>query len=245
MGLFGFGKVAPADLSVLKTDIHSHFIPGIDDGAKDISDSLELLRAFEEFGYQKVITTPHVMSDSYKNTPEIILGGLEKVREAIAKEGLKIKIEAAAEYYMDYEFEKKLREKNILSFGGDKKYLLWEMAFVNPPDNMNQAVFDMQTQGYKPVLAHVERYGFWQRDYSKYEELVDRGILLQMNINSLTGHYSEATKKAAHWLIDKDMISFLGSDCHHIGHVGLMKKALTEKYLHKLLASTKLLNSTL
>jgi tyrosine-protein phosphatase YwqE len=245
MGLFGFGKVAAADLSVLKTDIHSHFIPGIDDGAKDMGNSLELLRGMQEFGYQKVITTPHIMGDSYRNTPQIILSGLEKVREAIAKEGLNIKIEAAAEYYLDYSFEEKLKNKDILHFGGDKKYLLWEMAFVNPPDNMNQFVFDMLLQGYKPVLAHVERYGFWQRDYEKYEELVDRGILLQMNINSLTGHYSEATKKVAHWLIDKDMINFVGSDCHHVGHQELMRKALKEKYMHKLLASSKLLNATL
>lgn len=210
-----------------------------------MDNSIELLIGMESLGYQKVITTPHVMSDAYRNTPEIILAGLEKVREAIVKAGLKIKIDAAAEYYLDYDFEKKLKSKNVLTFGGEKKYLLWEMAFVNPPDNMNQMVFDMLTNGYKPVLAHVERYGFWHRDYSKYEELVSRGILLQMNINSVTGHYSEATKKAAQWLIDKDMISFVGSDCHHVGHQELMRKALREKSFHKLLASSKLLNNTL
>jgi len=245
MGLFNFKKekVALADFSVLKTDIHSHFIPGIDDGAKTMDDSLELLRAMEAFGYEKVVTTPHIMSDAYKNTPEIILPGLEKVRAAATNAGLKIKIDAAAEYYFDFDLEKKIKDKNILTFG--KNYLLFELAFVNPPDNLYNVTFDMLTQGYKPVLAHVERYGFWLKDYSKYEELVTRGLLLQMNINSITGHYSPETKKAAQWLIDHDMISFLGSDCHHMGHVELMKKALQEKYLHKLLASKKLLNATL
>jgi protein-tyrosine phosphatase len=245
MALFGLikDKAILADLSVLKTDIHSHFIPGIDDGSKSTQNSLELLRAMESFGYQKVITTPHIMSDAYKNTPEIILGGLEKVRKALALTDLKIKIDAAAEYYLDYEFEKKIREKSLLTFGNN--YVLFELAFVNPPDNLYQSVFDMQSQGYRPVLAHVERYGFWQNDYSKYEELASRGILLQMNINSVTGHYSSETKKAAQWLIDKDMISLLGSDCHHMGHIELMKKALKEKYLQRLLASKKLLNATL
>jgi protein-tyrosine phosphatase len=245
MGLFSFFKkeLPPADLSVLKTDVHSHFIPGIDDGSKSIQNSLELLMAMEAFGYKKVITTPHVMSDSYKNTPEIILSGLEKVRDAIAKAGLSIKIDAAAEYYLDHDFERKLKAKEVLTFGSN--YLLFEMAFVNPPDNLYQFVFEMQTLGYKPVLAHVERYGFWQNDYGKYEELAGRGILLQMNINSVTGHYSYETKKAAEWLINKDMISLVGSDCHHIGHVELMKKALKEKSFHKLLGSSKLLNATL
>ncbi len=247
MALFGFLKkdVPTADMSRLQTDIHSHFIPGIDDGAKTITDSLELIMAMESLGYSKLITTPHVMSDSYKNTPEIILDGLHKVKEALDRAGAKIQLDAAAEYYLDFEFENKIKQRNVLTFGGDKKYLLWELPFVNPPDNLNETVFHMQTQGYKPVLAHVERYSFWHRDYSKYEELANRGILLQMNINSLTGHYSNETRKAAHWLIDNDMISFLGSDCHHLGHIKLLEQALTDKYLIKALASGKILNPTL
>jgi protein-tyrosine phosphatase len=245
MALFGLikDKLPPADFSVLKADMHSHFIPGIDDGAKTMNDSLQLIRAMEEFGYTKVVTTPHIMSDAYRNTPEIILGGLEKVREAVAKAGMKIKVDAAAEYYLDYDFERKLKEKKLLTFG--QNYVLFEMAFVNPPDNLNGFIFDMQMAGYKPVMAHVERYGFWQSDYSKYEDFASRGVILQLNINSVTGHYSQETKKAAQWLIDKDMISLVGSDCHHMGHIELMKKAQTDKYMHKLLASKRLLNSTL
>lgn len=245
MALFGLlnKKLPPADFSVLKADMHSHFIPGIDDGAKTMNDSLQLIRAMEEFGYTKVVTTPHIMSDAYRNTPEIILGGLEKVREAVAKAGMKIKVDAAAEYYLDYDFERKLKEKKLLTFG--QNYVLFEMAFVNPPDNLNGFIFDMQMAGYRPVMAHVERYGFWQNDYSKYEDFASRGVILQLNINSVTGHYSQETKKAAQWLIDKDMISLVGSDCHHMGHIELMKKAQTDKYMHKLLASKRLLNATL
>ena len=103
----------------------------------------------------------------------------------------------------------------------------------------------MTTRGYKPVLAHVERYGFWNHNFEKYEELSDRGVLLQMNINSVTGHYSIPTKKAAQWLIEKDMISFVGSDCHHVGHLELMKVAVKDKHFQKLLSSTRLLNKTL
>lgn len=246
MALFGLiknKKSSLADLSVLQVDMHSHFIPGIDDGAKSIEDSIALIQGMKELGYRKVITTPHIMSDGYRNTPEIIMAGLEKVKQAIKQAGIDIEFEAAAEYYYDFEFEKKVKEGNILTFG--KNYLLWEVPFINPPDNMNQIIFEMLTKGYKPVLAHVERYGFWQHNFEKYQELADRGVLLQMNINSLTGHYSLPTRKAAQWLIDKDLISFVGSDCHHLGHIELIKKALTEPYLEKLLGSNKLLNKTL
>lgn len=250
MGLFSnlFSKKTtrseiPADLSVLGCDIHSHFIPGIDDGAKDMENSMNLLRAFHDMGYKKVITTPHIMSDYYRNTPEIILTGLQKVKEELFKQNIQIQIEACAEYYLDYEMEEKIKNKTLLTFG--KNYVLFELSFVNPPDNLYHIIFNLQTNGYKPVLAHPERYNFWHDDFEKYEDFVEKGVLLQLNINSLTGHYSPQTKKVAEMMIDKNMISFLGSDCHHVGHVELMKQVIYENSLHKLLASGKLLNSTL
>ncbi len=243
-GLFNKKNNTPlADLSILKTDIHSHFIPGIDDGAQTIEDSLMMISAMRNFGYKKVITTPHIMEDGYRNTPEIIKSGLEQVKVAVKEAGIDIQVEAAAEYYFDFDFEKKFQSGNVLTFG--EKYLLWEIPFINPPDNINEIVFKMSMKGYRPVLAHVERYTFWQNNFDKYEELAGRGIYLQMNINSITGHYSLQTRKAAQWLIDKDLISFVGSDCHRMDHIELMKNAVKDKHFQKLLGSSKLLNKTL
>ncbi|HTA28224.1 MAG TPA: CpsB/CapC family capsule biosynthesis tyrosine phosphatase [Bacteroidia bacterium] len=247
MAFFGlFNKkssLPPADLSVLKVDMHSHFIPGIDDGAKNTDESLEMLEEMKNLGYKKVVTTPHIMSDGYRNTPEIILKGLERLRKRVKEAGIDIEVEAAAEYYFDYDFEKSIPQKNKLTFGNN--YLLWEMSFMNKPENINEIIFEMIMNGYKPVLAHVERYPFWHNDYSVYEDLASRGTLLQLNINSIAGQYGGPTKKAAEWLIDHDMISFLGTDCHHMGHLETVRKACSEKYMHKVLASGKLLNSTL
>jgi protein-tyrosine phosphatase len=232
-----------ADLSILGTDIHSHFIPGIDDGAQTLDASLELIRFFQEKGYKKVITTPHVMGDTYRNTPEIILRGLDTVREALQANHIPIEINAAAEYYLDYDFEEKLKKGNLLTFGDN--YVLVELSFVNPPDNLYHIFFDMQMKGYKPVLAHPERYSFWHKKFETYEELREKGVLLQLNINSLTGHYSIQTKRTAELMIERNMLSFLGSDCHHTGHTELIQHALYEKSMHALLASGKLLNSKL
>lgn len=249
MGLFNiFHKKpkrldTPVDLSVLNCDMHSHFIPGIDDGAQTLEDSVQLITEMYNIGYKKVITTPHIMSDGYRNTPEIILGGLEKVRTALQITGIPVEIKAAAEYYLDYDFEKKLDEGKLLTFGNN--YLLFEISYMNPPDNLYHIIFKMQTLGYKPVLAHPERYNFWHRDFEKYEDLIDKGVLLQLNINSLTGYYSIATKKIAEQMIDKKMISFLGSDCHHIGHVNLLKEVIYEKHLLQLIESNMLLNKNL
>jgi protein-tyrosine phosphatase len=248
MGLFNFFKKTtrldtPVDLSTLGCDIHSHFIPGIDDGAKTIEDSVQMITELHKMGYKKVITTPHIMSDYYRNTPEIILGGLDKVRAALKEANIPIEVNAASEYYLDYDFERKLDEEKLLTFGDN--HLLFEISYMNPPDNLMHVIFKMQLHGYKPVLAHPERYNFWHTDFKKYETFIDKGVLLQMNINSLTGYYSISTKKIAEQMIDKNMISFLGTDCHHIGHIDLIKNVVYEKHLLKLIESETLLNKTL
>ena len=233
-----------ADLSLLKCDIHSHFIPGIDDGAENMEQSIAMLREFSKLGYKKVITTPHIMSDAYRNTPEIIGEGLKKVRVALKTENIPIEIDAAAEYYLDYDFEKSIEEKKLLTFGAN--YVLFELAFINPPDSLHGVIFKLLTNGYKPVLAHPERYSFWHDDFKKYEELLEKGVLLQLNINSLTGHYSPQVKTIAERMIDQNMISLLGSDCHRMDHINLIKHvAVYQKALHKLIESGKLLNSAL
>lgn len=233
----------PVDLSVLGCDIHSHFIPGIDDGAKTIEDSVEMIREMVDLGYKKIITTPHIMGDFYRNTPEIILSGLEKVKEALRKANISIPIEAAAEYYLDYDLERKMDTGQLLTFGNNN--VLFEVSYMNAPENLFHTIFRMQTMGYQPILAHPERYNFWHNDFSKYESLIEKGVKLQLNINSLSGYYSVSTQKIAEQLIDKNMISYLGTDCHHMGHINLLKNVVYEKHLEKLINSKELLNKNL
>ena len=249
-----FGKIAqifsrkerllhPVDLSTLKVDLHSHLIPGIDDGSPDMDTSIQLLKEFIDLGFKKVITSPHIMSDGFKNTAEIILSGLDDVREEIKSQGLEIEIEAAAEYYLDQEVRNLLNEDKLMTFGDN--YVLFELSFMSPPPFLDDFIFELQLKGLKPVLAHPERYPFWHQTFDKYRQLHDKGVILQLNMNSLTGHYSPMVKKIAYQLIDEKMIGFIGSDCHHIGHIGLMQQARKLEPLHRLIASGDLLNSSL
>ncbi|MBK8614974.1 MAG: capsular biosynthesis protein [Flavobacteriales bacterium] len=243
--LFGGGQAAmpPADLSVLGADMHSHFIPGIDDGAPTLEASLELITAMHGLGYRKVITTPHVMADGYRNTPEKIKAGLETVRAAVRDQGLAIEVDAAAEYYLDHELEGKVQRKEVLTFGDN--LLLFELPFISEPQILLNVVFTMQTQGYRPVLAHPERYGFWHNDLSSAEKLKERGVLFQLNTVALMGAYGPAARKAAEKYIDLGWYELLGSDCHRMDHIEAIKATLTEPYLHKVLGSGRLMNSGL
>lgn len=249
MGFLGslFGRkepeLSPADLGALRCDVHSHFIPGIDDGAQNLEQSIELLRAMHELGYRKVVTTPHSMADGYRNTPAIILGGLAKLRDEVQRQGLGMQVEAAAEYYLDHELERKVNAREVLTFGDN--LLLFELPFISEPSILLNLVFAMQTQGYRPVLAHPERYGFWHNDFSKYERLKERGVLFQLNTIALSGAYGPKAKEVAERLIDAGAYELLGSDCHNLNHVEAIRNTLTRPYLHKLLASGKLLNAGL
>lgn len=233
----------PIDLSVLKVDVHSHLIPGIDDGSKSMEDTLSMLSRFESLGYQKVITTPHIMWDYYKNTSDIILRGLDQVRQALQHKGSSLLLEAASEYYLDDYFLRLIEKKEVLTFGSN--YVLFEMSFGSESPYLAEVIFQLQMAGYKPVLAHVERYGYWHQQKEKYHEWFDKEVYFQLNINSLTGHYGPEVQKSAQYMIEKGMYSFLGSDCHHHGHLDLIQMAQKDPYLHQVIKAGHLKNNTL
>ncbi|MDC3305913.1 hypothetical protein OAV36_03205 [Flavobacteriales bacterium] len=234
-------ELDPLDFSALKTDIHSHFIPGIDDGSPDMETTIFLIKEMQGLGFKKVITTPHVMSDFYKNSSDIILKGLTDIRAELKVQNINMKIEAAAEYYIDYDFEQKIGKEKFLTFGDN--YILVELSFMEAPKNLYDIIFKLQLEGYKVVLAHPERYAFFTMD--DYEELVNRGVLLQINWLSIIGYYSSQIEQKTKDLIAADMVSFIGSDCHNMNHAELYKKCQTKKAWHDLNNSSKLLNNTL
>lgn len=235
----------PGDIGRLEVDIHSHLIPGIDDGAQNMDESLAMLKRLSDLGYRKVITTPHVMSDYYRNTPEIILSGLDDVRKALDEAGIALEIEASAEYYLDDQFEQLIAEERLLPIGAER-YILFELPFVSEPMNLASAIFNLQLKGYKPILAHPERYGYWYQSPEKLEEIHDKGVLLQLNLNSLAGHYGPETKKTSQWLIERDLVSFLGTDCHRMEHLDTYADiSCRTPAFHRLLDSGRLLNQGL
>ncbi|MDG1333151.1 MAG: histidinol phosphatase [Crocinitomicaceae bacterium] len=241
MGIFNrlFGsrkeeKLPPLDLSTLKIDMHSHLIPGIDDGSRSMDETIAMLAKFESLGFKKVITTPHIMSDYYKNTPDIILGGLEKVREAAKQIGLKIEVDAAAEYYFDETLLERLKRKEkLLTFDGNR--VLFEFSMMSKPDQIEQLLFELLTQNYKPVLAHFERYTYYFGSVEKAKEWREKGIDIQLNLNSLTGHYGPQVRQQAERLVESGQIDFVASDCHRIEHLMIMERNLHLPSFHKVL----------
>lgn len=242
-GLFKKKRKEPEiNFSVIGTDMHSHIIPGIDDGARTIDDSIALARRFKTLGYRKLIATPHIMADYFRNTPDTIRRGLDKLREGLLQNQVDLEVEAAAEYYMDETFEKKVREKSVLTFGDN--YLLFELSFINYPSNINDMIKLIQDNGYKPVLAHPERYPYFHGTVDNYSRIKDQDCYLQTNAIALTGYYGPGPKALSEEMIENNLVDFVGSDMHHLRHADALVESLHTSSLQKLL-SEPLKNSLL
>lgn len=224
-------------------DIHSHLLPGLDDGVQSFEEAGAIISRFHKLGYKKLITTPHVMSDFFRNSNETILDKLDELRAWLLDQQIDVEVKAAAEYYLDEELVKKIESNTpLLAFGN--RYLLFETNFMTEPMNLKEFIFLANTKGYKPVLAHPERYLYIQSNFSKAEDLLNRGILFQLNISSISGHYSKAAQTTAQKLIDKSWVHLLGSDCHNLQHLQLLEETQSAKYFQKAI-SLPLLNNTL
>ncbi|MDM5262622.1 capsular biosynthesis protein [Sulfurovum sp. XTW-4] len=228
---------------VLKVDLHSHFIPGIDDGSQSMEESLSLLKGMEALGYEKVITTPHIMIDVYRNTPQIIKEGLVSLREAAKGEGIKIEIEAAAEYYLDEGFYDQLHSDEVMSIDG--KYLLFETSYVTKPLQVEEMIFEISAAGYIPLMAHPERYRYVSDPLKEYGRFKELGVLFQLDLNSLGGHYGKDAKKKAEILSKHGMIDFLGSDIHHLKQTKFLDDVFMSEAYAKVWENNTILNHTL
>jgi len=215
-----FKKKKKVDLPVALpplVDLHSHLIPGIDDGAQTLDESITLIKALKAVGYQKLITTPHIMFDNYQNSKEGILSRLQKLQEELLIRDISIEIDTAAEYYVDEGFIKLIQRDELLSING--KYILFETSYTHRPYQLEEIIFEIEAAGYTPLLAHPERYRYIKNQEEEYGALKSLSVLFQVNINSFSGYYGSVAQKNALFLSENGMIDFLGSDTHNMHQV--------------------------
>lgn len=198
-------------------DIHSHLLPGIDDGAKTIKETIQLTKAFQDMGFSQFTTTPHISHYIWNNSPETITENHKKTKLLLEENNLEIPFRAAAEYLMDDSFENYFKEKKLLTLKDN--YVLVEMSYLNAPIQLYKTLFDLQVAGYIPVLAHPERYTFYHKNFSEYEKLKKAGCLFQLNLLSTVGYYGERIAKITEELLKKGMYDFAGTDVHNMKHI--------------------------
>ena len=235
MSLFGGlwnrkASAAATDFSFLGTDMHSHLIPGVDDGVPDMETSLSLIRKLHNCGYHTLITTPHIFQDYYPNNTEILHAGYAKVKQALKKQQIPVTIRVAAEYYLDMHVMDLLEENVPLLTLADNKVLI-EFSMLTPPLHRDEFLFQLRVKGYEPVIAHVERYSYYHQQFDQYQYLYEKGFALQLNLLSFTGQYGKKIQKTAHQLLEKGWVKYLGTDLHHYRHAAGLQQLQNDRRL--------------
>jgi tyrosine-protein phosphatase YwqE len=243
--LFKKKIIVPANLSGLRCDMHSHFIPGIDDGSPDLETSIRLIRGLVELGYKKIITTPHINADIFHNTPAIIRAGQADVEAELQRQHIDVEFGAAAEYLMDEHFSNMLATGQPLLTLKDNLVLV-ELSFAVQAINVREILFDMQLKGYLPVLAHPERYLYFGANRGWYERLRDAGCLFQLNLLSFAGYYGQESRQLVEYLVKKKYVDLLGTDMHHERHLEMLRStAKIHRVVEELLATGLIRNPEL
>ena len=213
MKLFSFfsGKDRSKDaFSFLGADMHSHLLPGVDDGSDSIHTSLELIAGLNHLGFKKLITTSHVYQAFYPNTPETLA---EAYASLVPKMEKFPAFGYSAEYFADEFLEAAIRNDQLIPMPGG--YVLIEMSFAAYSPRTEQIIFDLVTKGYKPILAHPERYQYLGGSMRTFYKLKELGCLFQLNIGSLGGYYGKGVEKLAGKLMEEKLADLLGTDLHH------------------------------
>jgi len=201
------------------TDFHNHILPGIDDGAKTVEESIGLIKAFNNIGIYNFVATPHIIGEYYPNTPETISNAFNQLNADLPDP---VKLNYAAEYMMDLHFIDIIENNELLPISRNK--VLVEMSYFQSPINLNEILFKLQNNSFSPILAHPERYTYWHsKDLEKYDNIKSRGCELQINMLSLSGHYGKSIQKAAFQLLENNMIDFIASDVHKLDHIEKIK----------------------
>ena len=240
-----FGSIANTkeEINLLhRVDLHSHLIPSIDDGVKSLDESISLIRQLKECGFKKIITTPHTMSHRYNNTQETIHEGYEALKDELSRLEIDIEIEVASEYYHDQHFLDLIENGEILTFGD--KYVLFELSYNMKPFMLEETVYKLKEAGYKPVLAHPERYTYYDSK-EDYRKLKNMGLFFQINIISTQNFYGKKAKKAVEKIISLGMVDFIGSDIHSQKYMDTFKKSLSSDMYLKIITKNRIKNNRL
>ncbi len=216
------------------TDIHNHILPGIDDGAKTVEESLDLIKGMGEIGISNFICTPHIMENYYPNNPTSISNSLSLLRNELKKYSMdRVRIDAAAEHMIDSGFEKLIESDKMMPLA--QRYILIEMSYLQPSLNFDEALIKIKEKGFFPILAHPERYIFLHQNHKKYATFKEQGILFQLNMLSLSDFYGKEVKKITLRLLEEGLIDFIASDVHNQTQIKAIKNIrLNNKTLERI-----------
>ena len=230
-------------LSALKTDIHSHLIPKVDDGSQSYETSLDCIRKMAELGYKKICLTSHFQTYKFQNDEEDILQRAEALRQKVAENGIEMEFIVGGEYLVDSGFRKRIETNRFLKM--NDLYLLIEFSFNQAILGVSELVFELQKLGHEIILAHPERYIYFHEHPEIPRTLKDQGVFFQSNISSFSGFYGKGTQKECYKYVNNGWTDFLGTDIHNHTYLEALINTCKDKKFRKMLENNEFLNNTI
>lgn len=201
------------------TDIHSHLIYGVDDGSRSIEESIEILQKLKQIGFDNVIITPHFIENSeYSSRNSEKEEKLLDIKNLLKSNDIDINIYIGNEIFINEDI-KNLIEKGFVETLAGTNYLLIELPFHNKILNLEDVLYELKHKGYVPIIAHPERYSYFQENYKLVDELKEDGILFQSNYASIIGYYGKEAEKLLKYMLKHKYVDYLGTDIHRIDKI--------------------------
>lgn len=225
--MFNFFKKKQNSKLFYSTDVHCHILPGVDHGARNTENAIELIKAQKEMGINNIIFTPHITKSTFENTPDTIMTAYEVFKKAIEDAELDVKIAVSAEYRLDEFSLAQFNENKFIPMPND--HILIENAYQQERIDLDDIIFDLQLKNFTPILAHPERFPYYALKKDRFKQLHNAGTLFQTNIMSFTGYFGRTARSNAEWLLENDLIDFLGSDIHNMEHVQIIRDFIKTK----------------
>ncbi len=207
-------------------DIHTHILPDCDDGSPDVETSVKNLKMMQDAGVTDVVLTPHFLRNLYHNSADIIDNRFDLLQKAVLKENLNIDLHKAAEVYLDSKIIDDIEKENF--FIGNTKYILVETGMTSFPDDLYEILYHLVRKGYRPIMAHPERYNNIIRNIGVAEDLMFRNVYLQLNAGSFIGNNGKQVQDTAWQMLENGFAHFLASDNHCQSDEYVLPKAIAE-----------------
>ncbi|RWZ59088.1 tyrosine protein phosphatase [Halobacillus fulvus] len=214
-------------------DIHSHILPGVDDGAQSIDDSIEMARAAVQEGIHAIVATPHHMNGSYINTKREILQRVDQLNNELQNRDIGLEVLPGQETRINGDMLEAIKMDDVLTIN-DTSYVFVELPFESIPRYTSQLLFDLQVAGYRPIIVHPERNQPIMDNPDLLYPFIKQGSYAQVTAASVAGKFGKKSEKVAHQLIEANLVHLIASDAHNVTsrkfHMSQAYQTISKKY---------------
>lgn len=223
-------------------DIHTHLIPNVDDGSKNIETTFEIFNEAQQAGFTDIILSSHYITNYYENDKNELVFWKDSLQKILDQKNINLQLHSGMEIYISEEIEELIKKEKLLTLA-KSKYILMELPMNTMINYLDYIIYFLENIGLKLIIAHPERYAYVQENPTLVEKYIQKGCLVQCNFGSILGNYGKHAKNTIKYLLKKNLVHFIASDCHNKGGIYLQVPEALKK-IEKIIGAKRTLEIT-